>query len=115
MYCGCKLRDQGTKKVACHVIGSEGVQKAFAAAKRCQGRKCGTVYRVNFAWSENTKVNSVTLADVQKSGVYFVHNYLAFSLPYLQMTRDSVYFAGDWPPARRWTCCVCSTKRWGMT
>lgn len=86
MSCGTKLRKGNNEPSACSIYGSEGVEPAQLLSKRCPRFCCRTIYRPNFYWENGLKMNCLSFNQMEKVGIYFVSDSVAFSFPYLELT-----------------------------
>ena len=73
--------------VECTIVGSETFDVAHSYRKECKEERCHVnSYRVNFAYVDSVKVNTMTFKELETLGVYMVTNGFGFTMKYLQLS-----------------------------
>lgn len=73
--------------VECTIVGSETFEMAHSYRKECKEERCHVnSYRVNFAYVDSVKVNTMTFKELENLGVYMVTTGFGFTVKYLQLS-----------------------------
>ena len=73
--------------VECIIVGSETFDRAFTQRKECKDEMCNAnSYRMNYAYVDSVKINTMTFKELENIGVYMVTNGFGFTMKYLQLS-----------------------------